>query len=96
MRVASIHVADPRSADAKLTVQVAETLNKRHALVESLRTPSVLLPQVVVMFGAILIVLYGFAYVVGPMRRLKESIDQRDSTTWRRSMPKPRRASCAR
>jgi two-component system sensor histidine kinase TctE len=80
VRVASIHVADPRSADAKLTVQVAETLNKRHALVESLRTPSVLLPQVVVMFGAILIVLYGFAYVVGPMRRLKESIDRRDST----------------
>jgi two-component system sensor histidine kinase TctE len=80
VRVASIQVADPRSTDAKLTVQVAETLNKRRALVESLRTPSVLLPQVVVMFGAILIVLYGFAYVVGPMRRLKESIDQRDSS----------------
>jgi two-component system sensor histidine kinase TctE len=45
-----------------------------------LRTPSVLLPQVVVMFGAILIVLYGFDYVVGRMRRLKESIDQRDSS----------------
>jgi two-component system sensor histidine kinase TctE len=80
VRVASIQVADPRSNDAKLTVQVAETLNKRRALVESLRTPSVLLPQVVVMFGAILIVLYGFAYVVGPMRRLKESIDRRDSS----------------
>jgi two-component system sensor histidine kinase TctE len=80
VRVASIQVDDPRSADAKLTVQVAETLNKRRALVETLRTPSVLLPQVVVMFGAILIVLYGFAYVVGPMRRLKESIDQRDSS----------------
>jgi two-component system, OmpR family, sensor histidine kinase TctE len=80
VRVASIYVADPRSTHAKLTVQVAETLNKRRALVESLRTPSVLLPQVVVMFGAILIVLYGFAYVVGPMRRLKESIDRRDST----------------
>jgi two-component system sensor histidine kinase TctE len=80
VRVASIHIPDPRSADGRLTVQVAETLNKRRALVESLRTPSVLLPQVVVMFGAILIVLYGFAFVVGPMRRLKESIDRRDSS----------------
>jgi two-component system sensor histidine kinase TctE len=80
VRVASIHVADPRGTARRLTVQVAETLNKRHVLVESLRTPSVLLPQVVVMFGAILIVLYGFAYVVGPMRRLKESIDRRDSS----------------
>jgi len=79
VRVASVQTADPRATDAHLTVQVAETLNKRRALVESLRTPSVLLPQVVVMLGAILIVLYGFAYVVGPMRRLKESIDQRDS-----------------
>jgi two-component system sensor histidine kinase TctE len=79
VRVASVQLQDPRTADAQLTVQVAETLNKRRALVESLRTPSVLLPQVVVMLGAILIVLYGFAYVVGPMRRLKESIDQRDS-----------------
>jgi two-component system sensor histidine kinase TctE len=80
VRVASIHVPDPRGSPGRLTVQVAETLNKRHVLVESLRTPSVLLPQVVVMCGAILIVLYGFAYVVGPMRRLKESIDRRDSS----------------
>ncbi|HEY1327884.1 MAG TPA: sensor histidine kinase N-terminal domain-containing protein [Casimicrobiaceae bacterium] len=79
VRVASVHVADPRTPNGRLTVQVAETLNKRRVLVESLRTPSVLLPQVVVMFGAILIVLYGFAYVVGPMRRLKESIDRRGS-----------------
>jgi two-component system sensor histidine kinase TctE len=80
VRVASLHVPDPRVPEGRLMVQVAETLNKRHVLVESLRTPSVLLPQVVVMFGAILIVLYGFAYVVGPMRRLKESIDQRGSS----------------
>ena len=80
VRVASLEIDDPRSGSAKLTVQVAETLNKRHDLVERLRTPVVLLPQVVVMFGAILIVLYGFAYVVGPMRRLKESIDRRDVT----------------
>jgi two-component system sensor histidine kinase TctE len=80
VRVASLHVPDPRTPEVRLTVQVAETLNKRRALVESLRTPSVLLPQVVVMFGAILIVLYGFAFVVGPMRRLKESIDRRDSS----------------
>jgi len=80
VRVASLEMDDPRSARAKLTVQVAETLNKRRELVERLRTPVVLLPQVVVMFGAILIVLYGFAYVVGPMRRLKESIDRRDSS----------------
>ncbi len=80
VRVASLQVPDPRAVGAPLTVQVAETLNKRRALVESLRTPSVLLPQVVVMLGAILIVLYGFAYVVGPMRRLKESIDQRGSS----------------
>jgi two-component system sensor histidine kinase TctE len=80
VRVASIEIDDPRSPSAKLTVQVAETLNKRRELVERLRTPVVLLPQVVVMFGAILIVLYGFAYVVGPMRRLKESIDRRDSS----------------
>ena len=79
VRVASLHVPDPRG-QGTLTVQVAETLNKRHVLVQSLRTPSVLLPQVVVMLGAILIVLYGFAYVVGPMRRLKESIDRRDSS----------------
>ena len=79
VRVASVQLLDPRAPEARLTVQVAETLNKRRVLVESLRTPSVLLPQVVVMLGAILIVLYGFAYVVGPMRRLKESIDERDS-----------------
>jgi two-component system sensor histidine kinase TctE len=80
VRVASIEIDDPRGASAKLTVQVAETLNKRRELVERLRTPVVLLPQVVVMFGAILIVLYGFAFVVGPMRRLKDSIDERDSS----------------
>jgi two-component system sensor histidine kinase TctE len=77
VRVVSMQVRDPRAKNAHLVVQVAETLNKRRALVESLRTPSVLLPQVVVMFGAIAVVLYGFAYVVGPMRRLKDSIDQR-------------------
>ncbi|HVO88266.1 MAG TPA: sensor histidine kinase N-terminal domain-containing protein [Casimicrobiaceae bacterium] len=80
VRVASLQIPDPRNPQAQLTVQVAETLNKRRTLVESLKTPSVLLPQVVVMLGAILIVLYGFAYVVGPMRRLMESIDQRGSS----------------
>ena len=79
VRVATLSIPDPRNNEQWLTVQVAETLNKRRTLVESLKTPSVLLPQVVVMFGAILIVLYGFAFVVGPMRRLKESIDARGS-----------------
>jgi two-component system, OmpR family, sensor histidine kinase TctE len=79
VRVASLHVPDPRHPGASLTLQVAETLNKRHALTEALRTQAVALPQMLVLVVAILLIVYGYTYVLRPMQRLRALIDKRGS-----------------
>src|SRR5438105_9164243 len=45
VRVAAIQIPDPREPERALTIQVAETMNKRHALTEAMRTQAVALPQ---------------------------------------------------
>lgn len=79
VHVATLTIAHPARANERLTVQVSETLNKRNRLVARLRTESVL-PQLLVLTGAILFVAYSLVFVVSPMRRLKDSIDRRGST----------------
>jgi two-component system sensor histidine kinase TctE len=79
VHVATLTIAHPARANERLTVQVSETLNKRNRLVARLRTESVL-PQLLVLTGAILFVAYSLVFVVSPMRRLKASIDRRGST----------------
>ena len=80
VRVAALQMADPRNvrgdADAS---QVAETLNKRQALTEAMRTQAVALPQVLVLVVAILLIVYGYTYVLRPMQRLRALIDNRGS-----------------
>jgi two-component system sensor histidine kinase TctE len=80
VRVAALQIADPRDAEAALTVQVAETLNKRQALTEALRTQAVALPQLLVLVVAILLIVYGYTFVLRPMQRLRTLIDNRGST----------------
>ena len=77
VRVAALLVADPRNPSTSLTLQVAETLNKRHALTETMRTQAVALPQVLVLVVAILLIVYGYTYVLRPMQRLRTLIDNR-------------------
>jgi two-component system sensor histidine kinase TctE len=79
VRVAVLQIADPRNADDALTIQVAETLNKRQALTEALRTQAVALPQVLVLVVAILLIVYGYTFIWRPMQRLRELIDNRGS-----------------
>jgi two-component system sensor histidine kinase TctE len=66
-------------ADDTITIQVAETLNKRQALTEALRTQAVALPQVLVLVVAILLIVYGYTFVLRPMQRLRALIDNRGS-----------------
>ena len=79
VRVAAMLVADPRSASRLLTIEVAETLERRRALIETLRTQAVALPQMLVLVIAILLIVYGYAYVWRPMQRLRSLIDNRGS-----------------
>jgi two-component system sensor histidine kinase TctE len=79
VRVAAVLVADPRNADDSLTVEVAETLNKRKALTEAMRTQAVALPQVLVLAVAILLIVYGYTFVLRPMQQLRGLIDDRGS-----------------
>ncbi len=79
VRVASMQIVDPREPGRALTIQVAETLNKRHALTETLRTEAVALPQMLVLVVAILLIVYGYAFVLRPMQRLRALIDNRGS-----------------
>jgi two-component system sensor histidine kinase TctE len=79
VRVAALQIADPRHAEGTLTVQVAETLNKRQALIEALRTQAVALPQVLVLVVGILLIVYGYTFVLRPMQRLRALIDNRGS-----------------
>jgi len=77
VRVAAMQVADPRNSGVSLTLQVAETLNKRQALTETMRTQAVALPQMLVLVVAILLIVYGYTYVLRPMQRLRALIDNR-------------------
>ena len=79
VRVAALQIADPRNVAANLTVEVAETLNKRKALTEAMRTQAVALPQVLVLVVAILLIVYGYTYVLRPMQQLRALIDNRGS-----------------
>ncbi len=78
VRVASLAVPDPSRAGERVVVQVAETLNKRHAFATTLHAQA-LLPQLVVLFGALALVWYGAVYVVAPMRQIKSQIDRREA-----------------
>ena len=80
VRVALLQIPDPRTPGATLTVQVAETLNKRAALTEALRTQAVALPQVLVLVVAILLIVYGYTFVLRPMQQLRALIDNRGSS----------------
>ena len=79
VRVAAMLLADPRSASRLLTVEVAETLEHRRALTETLRAQAVALPQMLVLVIAVLLIVYGYAYVWLPMQRLRALIDNRGS-----------------
>jgi len=79
VRMAALQIVDPRNVAAYLTVEVAETLNKRKALTEAMRTQAVALPQVLVLVVAILLIVYGYTYVLRPMQQLRTLIDNRGS-----------------
>ena len=79
VRVASLVIAYPPDPEGRLIVQVAETLNKRLMLTETLRAQAVALPQILVLMVAILLIVYGYAFVLRPMQRLKTLIDHRGS-----------------
>ena len=79
VRVAALQIVDPRNVSATLIVEVAETLNKRKALTEAMRTQAVALPQVLVLVVAILLIVYGYTYVLRPMQQLRALIDNRGS-----------------
>ena len=79
VRVAAMLVTDPRSASRLLTIEVAETLARRRALIETLRAQAVALPQMLVLVIAVLLIVYGYAYVWRPMQRLRTLIDNRGS-----------------
>ena len=79
VRVAATTIADPRRAGGMLTIEVAETLNKRRALTETMRTQAVALPQLLVLVVAILLIVYGYAFVLRPMQQLRVLIDNRGS-----------------
>lgn len=79
IRVASLAVVPPGAALAEpVIVQVAETLNKRRNLASEIHS-HVILPQLLVLVGALLLVWYGLTYVMSPLKRLKQEIDARDS-----------------
>lgn len=78
VRIASVAVAHPLRPEARIVVQVAETLNKRQRLARQLHAQS-LVPQLFVLAGAFALVWYGLGYVIAPMRRLNALLDDRDS-----------------
>ena len=79
VRVATLSMPDPRRAEQTLTVQVAETMNRRAALVEALRTQAVALPQLLVLVVGLLLIVFGYAFVWRPMQQLRTLIDNRGS-----------------
>ncbi len=78
VRIASLAIDDPARVGERVVVQVAETLNKRQRLARQLQAQS-LLPQLFVLASAFVLVWYGLAYVIAPMRRLNAAIDDRGS-----------------
>jgi two-component system sensor histidine kinase TctE len=77
VRIASVPVPVAGTPNREVVLQLAESMTRRQALATSLRTAS-FLPQFVLLGGAFLLVWYGLAYVITPMRRLKAAIDARD------------------
>ncbi len=77
VRIAAVAVPLP-GTDVPGVLQVAETLARRQDLANDLRTES-FVPQLLLLFGAFVLVWYGLAYVIAPMRRLKRAIDKRGS-----------------
>ena len=71
-----VPVPVPAAAQRPVVLQVAETLSRRQDLASSLRTES-FVPQLLLLGGAFVLVWYGLAYVIAPMRRLKRAIDKR-------------------
>ena len=79
LRIAAMLLADPRAPSQRLTVEVAETMERRRALTETLRAQAVALPQMLVLVIGVLLIVYGYAYVWRPMQRLRTLIDNRGS-----------------
>ena len=76
VRIAARLVPVPAMPQRPVVLQVAETFSRRHDLATSLRTQS-FVPQLLLLGGAFVLVWYGLAYVISPMRRLKTAIDKR-------------------
>ena len=76
VRIAALRVPVAVPAQRSVVLQVAETLSRRQDLATSLRTES-FVPQLLLLGGAFVLVWYGLAYVISPMRRLKTAIDKR-------------------
>ena len=76
VRIAALLVPVAAPAQRPVVLQVAETLSRRQDLAASLRTES-FVPQLLLLGGAFVLVWYGLAYVISPMRRLKTAIDKR-------------------
>jgi two-component system sensor histidine kinase TctE len=70
IRIALLH---PSPADPAVTVQVAETLVKRHALAEKILV-SVILPQLLLLFLTGLLVWGGVARGLAPLRHLQQAV----------------------
>jgi two-component system sensor histidine kinase TctE len=77
VRIATVLVPVAGMPNRQVVVQVAETMTRRHTLASRLRSAS-FLPQFVLLGGAFVLVWYGLAYVIAPMRRLKTAIDARN------------------
>jgi hypothetical protein len=73
VRIATVLVPVEGVPGEGVTVQVAESMARPHALASSLCAES-FLPQIVLLGGAFVLVGYGLAYVVTPMNRLKAAI----------------------
>jgi len=76
VRIAALLVPVEATPQSPAVLQVAETLSRRQDLASSLRTES-FVPQLLLLGGAFVLVWYGLAYVISPMRRLKTAIDKR-------------------
>ena len=74
IRVALLHIGTgANSAVATVTVQVAETLTKRHALAQKILV-SVILPQLLLIFLTGLLVWGGVAHGLAPLRHLQQAV----------------------
>ena len=76
VRIAALLVPVAQAPLQPVVLQVAESLSRRQDLATSLRTQS-FVPQLLLLGGAFVLVWYGLAYVISPMRRLKRAIDKR-------------------